>query len=139
MASKAQVKEYLACWLQLGKGLVLCNEQVTIRLQSIVCGELYSPEFEACWEQVCSPTAGDCYLEGTELTVKQLLSEQWAMIDCGRCAMPFPVPIAGVASPICPCHDLPSWPNQEVPLPRPPVSTTTYLQGIHQRLLKHPN
>jgi hypothetical protein len=134
MADHTQVKQYLAHWLQLGKALMIQGGQTIVKPETIVVGDQYSSEFEASWQQVCSPHAGECYLEGTELTVAQLLSEQWDIIDCGRCAMPIPVPNAGIAAPDCPCHDLPSWPNTELPQPRLPVHSHTHLQNIHQRL-----
>jgi hypothetical protein len=134
MADKIQVKQYLAYWMQLGKRLVLQGGQHIVSPEVIVAGDQYSSEFEAYWQQACSPGAGDCYLEGTDFTIAQLLTEQWDIIDCGRCTMPFPLPSAGVTSPECPCHDLPSWPNNELPHPRLPVSSTPHLQNIRQRL-----
>lgn len=135
MAAQSQVKKYLAYWLQLGKGVCLQDGRIIQRPQNILQGDGYSQEFEACWQQVRSPASGECYLEGTEQTIEQLLTDQWDIIGCGRCAMPMPVPVAGIASPACPCHDLPSWPNLELPQPRSPVNTTDHLQGIRQRLL----
>ncbi len=135
MASKIQVKQYLAYWMQLGKGLVLQGGQRIVKPAVIVEGNQYSSEFEAYWEQACSSESGDCYLEGTDHTITQLLTEKWDLIDCSRCAMPLPLPNAGVASPECPCHDLPSWPNDDLPHPRLPVSNRPHLQNIRQRLV----
>ncbi|MGB7417142.1 MAG: hypothetical protein WA902_23310 [Thermosynechococcaceae cyanobacterium] len=134
MADTIQVKQYLAHWLQLGKGLMIQGGQSVMKPETVIAGDQYSSEFEASWQAICSSHSGECYLEGTDLTVEQLLSEQWDIIDCGRCAMPVPVPNAGVASSDCPCHDLPGWPNTELPQPRLPVHNDQHLQDIHQRL-----
>lgn len=134
MASQVQVKQYLASWLQLGKGLALQGGQVLARPSTVIAGDRYSQEFESYWQQVCAADTGDCYLEGTDVTVAQLLSSQWDIIDCSRCSMPTPIPNAGIAGPDCPCHDLSNWPNDELPHPRQPVSNGTHLQNIRQRL-----
>ena len=134
MAAQAQVKKYLAYWLQLGKHVCLQNGRTIKQPNPVIQGERFSPEFETCWQQVRSPEFGDCYLEGTEQTIGQLLTDQWDIIDCGRCSMPLAVPNAGITSPLCPCHDLPGWPNQELPQPRSPVNSTSHLKGIQQRL-----
>ncbi|PZD71522.1 hypothetical protein C1752_06142 [Acaryochloris thomasi RCC1774] len=135
MASEIEVKQYLAYWMQLGKHLVLQGGQKTVKPGAIIAGDRYSAEFEACWEQARDPNSGDCYLEGAEFTIAQLLTEQWDVIDCGRCTMPSPIPSAGVASSECPCHDLPSWPNNELPHPRLPISNQPRLKDIRQRLV----
>lgn len=135
MADPQQVKQYLARWLQLGKALTVQGGQ-SVKPHPVIAGDRYSTEFEASWQQICAPESGDCYLEGTELTIQQLLSEQWDIIDCGRCDMPIPVPHTGAGAADCPCHDLPTWPNTELPQPRLPVRNGTYLKDIHQRLTR---
>ncbi len=134
MAKEKQVKQYVAHWLQLGKALMVNGGQTTFKPKVVISGNQYSQEFETCWQAICAPDSGDCYLEGSDLTVAQLLTQQWDITDCGRCSMPVPLPTAGIASVDCPCHDLPSWPNDELPHPRSPVSSSDYLKGIRQRL-----
>lgn len=134
MASRQQVKDYLAHWFQLGKK-VLLNDGKQARLpQPIFQGDRYSDEFEACWQQVLSPESGNCYLEGTDQTVTDLLTSAWDIIDCGRCNMPIPVRNRGIQPLSCPCDDLPLWPNRELPQPRSVVNNQQRLSNISQRL-----
>jgi hypothetical protein len=135
MASEQEVRQYLAYWFQLGKKVLIDNAQQAILPQPVIQGELYSQEFEDCWQLLLS-TNGDCYLEGTEETVAQLLSPAWNVSACARCAMPIPVHNVGMPPLSCPCNDLPSWPNTEVPAPRSPVSNQRQLMEIRERLLK---
>lgn len=132
MASPEQVKEYLAYWFQLGKGVVLPNRQAKLLPHPVLTGSGYSSEFEGCWQQILSE--GDCYLEGTEQTVQQLLTPLWEIANCSRCAMPAPASCGGIPLALCPCHDLPSWPNRELPLPRAPVDSSVHLNRIRERL-----
>lgn len=134
MASEVQVKQYVALWLQLGKKVLAQGGQQVLYPQPVLEGDQYSAEFNQCWQVISASDAGDCYLEGTDLTIRNLLTEQWQVIDCSRCAMPLPIPDAGIASPECPCHDLPSWPNEELPQPRRPIDNKHYLRGICSRL-----
>jgi hypothetical protein len=134
MASPQQVKEYLACWLQLGKSIRVGVQQEPRQIQHVLQGDQYSPEFEALWGYICSPEAGDCYLEGMAPTIAELLSDHWDIQECARCQMPTYLPSAGIASPLCPCHDLRNWPNNELPQPRAPIDSTGRLWSIHERL-----
>lgn len=133
MASQDQVKRYLAYWLQLGKSLVL-NQGETLQPKPIE-GDHYSSEFEACWQRILSVGGENCYLEGTLQTISDLLSQAWDITDCARCAMPVPMVSVGLQSNSCPCSDLPTWPNTELPLPRMPVDSRGQLDQIRQRLL----
>ena len=133
MASNEQVKRYLAHWFQLGKCVICPKQQETIRPQAIFRGDCYSAEFEKCWEKILH-TDADCYLEGTEQTIQQLLSPAWEIIECPRCDLPIPMTVAGVSSPVCTCFDLSGWPNDELPSPRVPANTTTHLHRLRQRL-----
>jgi hypothetical protein len=137
MASQEQVKEYLAYWFQLGKKVLIHNGQAALYPQPVIEGDHYSRAFEACWQQILLPESGICYLEGTEQTVEQLLSSAWIINSCPRCQMPVPMIDLGVQSPGCPCLDLPSWPNPEIPAPRSPINNSTYLNRIKDRLQKH--
>ena len=135
MASEQEVRQYLAYWFQLGKKVVIDNAQQAILPQPVIQGELYSQEFEDCWQLLLS-TDADCYLEGTEETIAQLLSPAWNVSACARCAMPIPARDVGMPPLSCPCNDLSGWPNTEVPAPRSPVNTQRQLMEIRERLLK---
>ena len=134
MASPQQVKQYIAHWFQLGKRVWLSSGQEFKLPQTVLVGNRYSAEFETCWQQIISLDSGDCYLEGTEQTIEELLSPAWEMSDCSRCDMPIPVKNMGISPTTCPCHDLHSWPNLELPIPRSPVDSQQHLQEIQERL-----
>lgn len=134
MASQEKVKQYLAYWFQLGKKVLLDNGQEAILPALIFEGDRYSREFESCWQRILASKAGSCYLEGTEQSIHQLLSPAWDINPCARCGMPVPTIEFGIPSPICPCHDLPSWPNSDLPSPRSPVDSLAHLNKIRERL-----
>jgi len=136
MASEVDVKRYLAYWFQLGKKVLIKNGQEALRPQPVIRGNGYSPEFEWCWQQILSPDSGDCHLEGTSETIAELLTPAWEVDPCSRCSMPIPVRHSGMPALTCPCNDLSSWPNTEVPAPRSPVDTHGHLIEIRDRLLK---
>ena len=102
----------------------------------VLRGDHYSRQFEECWQRITSPESGDCYLEGTSETIAQLLTPEWEIIQCARCPMPLPVRTVGMPAASCPCHDLPSWPNTEIPMPREPVNSQNYLNSIRHRLIR---
>lgn len=134
MASEQQVKQYLAYWLQLGKKVVVRNGQETIQPKTIIVGDRYSQEVEDIWNFVRSPESGNCYIEGTEQPFSELLSSNWEINPCSRCAMPVPIRTVGMPPESCPCFDLPNWPDTETPQPRDPVSTQALLLKIRDRL-----
>ncbi len=134
MASEQEVRQYLAYWFQLGKKVILNNGQQAIKPKLVIQGDRYSQDFENCWQQLRSSNLSECYLEGTEHSIAQLLSPAWEMNSCARCSMPVPVPSVGVPSLSCPCNDLPMWPNTELPAPRSPVDSQAQLAGIRDRL-----
>ena len=136
MASQQQVRQYLAYWFQLGKKVLIKSGQVALLPQPVIAGDRYSEEFEAVWQQILSPDSGDCYLEGTNETIAQLLTPAWELNPCGRCSMPVPMRSAGMPPEFCPCNDLSDWPNTSVPLPRSPVDSQTHLRDIRDRLSK---
>ncbi|MCC5898734.1 MAG: hypothetical protein JJU32_12575 [Phormidium sp. BM_Day4_Bin.17] len=138
MASETQVKKYLADWFQLGKRLVV-DQQPQLPSPLFESGR-YSDAFETCWRSVsCPQHCHKSYLEGTEISIAELLNDRWDITDCARCAMPIPLPISGVGGAVCPCHDLPSWPNTDLPKPRQAVSTQTSLREICRRLVSSHN
>jgi hypothetical protein len=132
MASTDQVRQYLAFWFQLGKGLVIGQE--IQRPEPVITGDRYSPEFEACWQRVMQLEGKNCYLQGTIQTIDQLLSSEWELSACARCEMPVPMLSLGMRSPGCPCEDMPLWPNTELPAPRVPVDSRAQLDQIRDRL-----
>jgi hypothetical protein len=134
MASSQQVRQYLAYWFQLGKGVVLENGHRTVLPRPVLAGSIYSSEFEECWQQLVAPNAGDAYLEGTQPTIAELLTPAWQIDPCARCAMPIPVKIVGLNALECPCIDIPTWPNTDIPQPRSPVDTRDRLAQIRDRL-----
>lgn len=136
MASEHQVRKYIAYWFQLGKKVLIRNGAVALLPKPVIAGDRYSREFEECWQKMISPESGDCYLQGTEETIAQLLTPAWEISACARCAMPVPLRDPGMPPELCPCNDLANWPNTEMPLPRSPVSTQLQLSGIRDRLKK---
>ncbi|WAL62683.1 hypothetical protein [Thermocoleostomius sinensis] len=136
MASSDQVKRYLAYWFQLGKPLVLNDGQETLLPQPVLQNNHYSPEFEACWNRVLEFDGHRCYLEGTSQSIHELLSSQWEIESCARCAMPVPMVSLGAQTLDCPCNDLNTWPNNELPQPRSPIDSQAQLNQIRDRLLK---
>ena len=135
MASKTEVKKYLAYWFQLGKKVFINNGAASLQPQKVVDGESYSEDFEECWQQVISSKSGECYLEGTQQTVTELLSPEWDMVSCSRCEMPVPLKNLGMPSLLCPCNDVLNWPNNELPRPREPVTSQEQLTKIRDSLL----
>ncbi len=134
MASEQQVKRYLSYWFQLGKKVVIRNGEATLRPQLVFAGDRYSDEFESIWQRILSPDSGDCHLEGTPQTIADLLTPRWSLEPCARCDMPVPLINMGIQPELCPCNDLPTWPNTELPPPREPVDSTDRLRAIRDRL-----
>lgn len=135
MASTQEVRKYLAYWFQLGKHVIVRNGRERLLPQPVIEGDRYSQAFEDCWQCITAPDAGDCYLEGTEETIAELLAPEWSVSPCARCSMPVPVRNVGMPPLDCPCNDLPSWPNLDIPLPRSPVNSQVKLKDIRERLL----
>lgn len=136
MASPTQVKQYLAYWFQLGKGVAIKNGEKILRPQPVIRGDRYSREFEECWHEITSVDSGDCYLEGTQETIAELLTQIWEINDCSRCQMPIPIRSQGMPPLCCPCFDLPNWPDNEKPEPRSPIDSHAHLLRISQRLVE---
>ena len=135
MASSEQVKQYLACWFQLGKKLVIDNGREVICPETVVINNRYSPEFEECWKKLLAIEGKNCYLEGVEPTIDLLLSPSWEINSCVKCQMPIPQIVLGLQSPPgCPCVDIPLWPNIDLPIPRIPVNNQSHLNRIKDRL-----
>ena len=133
MASVSQVRTYLAYWFQLGKPVVFNRSQTQCLPYPIFQGTCLSPAFEQCWQKITRNTA-DCYLQGTDQTIADLLATEWEITECARCSMPVPMPVCIINSSACPCNDLPNWPNDEIPQPRMGVSNESRLEDIRKRL-----
>jgi hypothetical protein len=115
---------------------VIDNGQTALLPEPVIQGDRYSQEFEDCWQLVRAPESGDCHLEGTHQTIAELLSPAWDVMGCARCSMPVPMLTVGTPDLECPCIDLPTWPNLEVPMPRAPISSQSRLIEIRDRLMK---
>jgi hypothetical protein len=134
MASELQVRSYLAAWFQLGKKLYLQNGREILLPQPVVVGDRYSTQFEDCWQKIIATQGRDSYLEGTDVTLAELLSSSWEILECARCNMPIPLANMQVTQSQCPCFDLASWPNFQLPHPRSPVNNFIYLNRIRSSL-----
>ncbi|MDZ8183800.1 MAG: hypothetical protein RMX96_02915 [Nostoc sp. ChiSLP02] len=137
MATKEEVKRYLAYWFQLGKKVISKNGEVSFLPKSVLEGDRYSKEFEESWAKILSVESADCYLEGTHETIADLLTLTWDILPCSRCKMPLAAKDLGMPALVCPCHDLLTWPNTELPTPRSPIETQEQLQMIRDRLLNN--
>lgn len=135
MATKQEVKGYLAYWFQLGKKVITGNGKASLLPQSVLDGDRYSEEFEECWQKILSSEVGDCHLEGTHETIAELLTPAWEMVSCSRCSMPVAARNVGMPALLCPCNSLPNWPNTELPAPREPIKTQDQLKTIRDRLV----
>jgi hypothetical protein len=136
MALEIDVKKYIACWMQLGKKVWMNAGQSFCLTQTVLEQNRYSPEFEQYWSEMMELDSGDCYLDGTSINIKDLLSDSWEILDCSRCDMPISLSVAGLASLSCPCSSLPNWPNTELPLPRSPIDSSERLSLIRRHLTK---
>jgi hypothetical protein len=133
MATELDLKNFVACWMQLGKGVYQPTGEL-IHLAKVLQGEQYNPEFETLWQDLSSFGLQNVYLEGTSVSLSALNTELWEIVPCARCTMPVALPIGNTASCICPCHDLQGWPNSELPTPRPPVANKAHFDRILKRL-----
>lgn len=136
MASATEVKTYLAHWFQLGKKLIWRNGETKLLPEKIIQGDGFAPQFEECWQKIMSVGGRDCYLEGSEATIQELLSPTWTINQCARCAMPIPMVEAGIQSLDCACSDLDNWPNTELPQPRSPINNQARLSRISNKIKK---
>jgi hypothetical protein len=133
MASVQKVQSYLSYWFQLGKPVIFEPDGSQCLPMPIFQGPDYSPSFQQCWGRIMAHPS-ECFLRGTDESVADLLSEEWEIVGCARCPMPMPMPIRGIKVAPCPCADLPSWPNTDIPHPRNGVCTHEQLSHLQQRL-----
>ena len=134
MASTEQVRTYLAYWFQLGKKLAWRNGEEMLLPQPIIQGDRFSPQFEECWQKIVSIGGKNCYLEGSNETIEDLLSSNWNINGCARCGMPVSMVESGIQPLDCLCSDLDNWPNNELPTPRSPINSKVQLGKIRARL-----
>jgi hypothetical protein len=136
MASTIEVRQYLAHWFQLGKTVTIPNGHCIAPAQ-VLRNDRYTPEFEECWRQTIANQ--DAYLEGTVQTVAELLTDRWDVVNCARCTMPIPLPAVGLPQDLnCTCHDLATWPNSNLPLPRAAGDVRNSTLSLRQRLAAIP-
>jgi hypothetical protein len=138
MATPQEVKRYLAYWFQLGKKVrqEIDNGERTYLPQPVLADNRYSQDFECCWQDIIGSNPDQAYLEGTDSSIGELLSSRWDVSSCARCEMPVPVRNTGMASLSCPCDDLDTWPNNEIPRPRSPVNSQQRLGAIRDRVTR---
>ncbi|MEL6490641.1 MAG: hypothetical protein AAFQ95_11815 [Cyanobacteria bacterium J06621_3] len=135
MATQTQVKNYLAYWFQLGKQVVADDGQTAYLPKTVIQGDRFSPEFEQCWQNILQGPINRFHLEGTDQTIADLLSSGWEISNCSRCDMLVPTPEIVTAQVLCPCNDLPTWPNEELPKPRLPINSEQHLNQVKERLM----
>ena len=138
MASPKEVQNYLAYWFQLGKSVHIGNGSAPQRPTPVLEGHQLSRAFQDCWQAIMANDGRDCYLDGTEETVEQLLSPQWEITDCSRCSIPIAMPVVMPVAQLCPCGDLDNWPNDEVPSPHMPINNKKHFSRLKTRLNEHP-
>lgn len=93
MAAQDQVRQYLAYWFQLGKKVFIKNGEAALLPQPVIRGDRYSDEFEECWQQISSLHSKDCYLEGTDQSIAELLTQpgRLALVPAVQCLYPCPI------------------------------------------------
>lgn len=133
MASLQKVQTYLAYWFQLGKPVILQHRHTQCLPAPLFQGSQFSADFDRCWQQIMA-CPEQSFLQGTDESIAELLSDAWEIAGCARCTMPLPMLVRGVKASPCPCADLPSWPNETMPTPRPAVSSQAHLGNLRSRL-----
>ena len=134
MASSQQVRAYLAHWFQLGKPVILDNGRSECLPRPIFGVNGYSGDFEACWQRILQYDGVGCYIRGTQVEISDLLSPAWEIGLCPRCPMPIALTTGRSTPDPCPCHDVPSWPNDQTPVPRLVVDNRKHLSQLRERL-----
>lgn len=134
MASEEKVKSYLAQWFHLGKKVIFGKTQEAICPDPVIVMDHYSSVFETYWQKILAVNGKDFYLEGTDQTIAELLSSQWEIHSCSRCKMPVPLKERGIPSVSCPCSDLSTWPNLDIPIPHSPINNKAHLHKLQLRL-----
>ncbi|MFN3361121.1 MAG: hypothetical protein ACK421_06840 [Pseudanabaenaceae cyanobacterium] len=134
MATAREVKEYLAYWMQLGRKLVIGDR--VVQLDRVIAGDHYTTRFEELWQEGQAHPTTTC-LEGSNVTLQQLLAPNYELLECPRCDLPVPSASLGPRSvQPCPCDDLNIWPNFDTVPPHPPINTASQLRSLQERLGK---
>lgn len=133
MATSQEIKGFIAQWLQLGKSIEHMDGVHQFKPSRILGYQGYSQEFETWW-QAFEENAQQWTLSGMTEPLSALYSPNFEISTCARCEMPVALPTAGVHDVACPCHDLPLWPNTELPQPRIPADSDSRLRQIHSKL-----
>lgn len=134
MASQKDVQHYLAYWFQLGKSVHISNGRITQRPSPVLEGNQFSRAFQDCWQSIMAVDGRDCYLDGTQETIEQLLSPQWEITDCARCSIPTAMQTVMPVAQLCPCGDIDTWPNNELPAPHMPINNAKHFKKLKIRL-----
>jgi hypothetical protein len=87
MASRTFVKNYIAQWMQMGKSVSLSTQGEQVSIYKILDGEEYSSSFNQLWDEISTTKADQAYLDGTDQTINDLLSDRWEIIGCARCSL----------------------------------------------------
>ena len=139
MASPREVQNYLAYWFQLGKSVHIKNGRSLQRPIPVLEGHQFSRAFQACWREIMAVKGRDCYLDGSQETIEQLLSPQWEITDCARCSIPTAIPVVMPVAQLCPCGDIDTWPNDELPAPHMPINNNEHFSRLKTRLNTYPH
>lgn len=137
MASQQDVQHYLAYWFQLGKPIHISNGRLTQRPVPVLEGNQFSRAFRDCWKLIMAVGGRDCYLDGTQETVEQLLSPKWEIADCARCSIPTAMSAVMPVAQLCACGDIDNWPNDELPAPHMPINNKNHFNRLTTRLSEH--
>jgi hypothetical protein len=136
MANSNVVKDYFAQWMQVGKKVLTQSDNKSVSISKVIDGEKYAQEFELLWTEISTNKAQEAYLEGTNETIQELLSDKWELVECPRCSLPSACIDLGVReTKACPCDTMKLWPNLDTIAPRKPIKTAKYLNNICDRLL----
>ena len=136
MASRTLVKNYIAQWMQMGKSISLSTQGKQVSIYKIINGEEYSSLFNQLWDEISTTKADEAYLDGTDQTIDDLLSDRWEIIGCARCSLLVPSLDLGPRVPVCcPCDDLPTHPNLDLVAPHVPVKLSTAINELCDRLI----
>ncbi|MEM1252059.1 MAG: hypothetical protein AAGI69_06465 [Cyanobacteria bacterium P01_H01_bin.21] len=138
MASPREVQNYLAYWFQLGKSVHISNGRTTERPTPVLEGHQFSRAFQNCWQDIMAVGGRDCYLDGTTETIEQLLSSRWEITSCARCSIPVAMSNVMPVAQLCPCGDIDTWPNDDLPAPHMPINNSKHFNRLKTRLSQHP-
>ena len=133
MATSTEIKGFLARWLQLGKAVEPVGDGQPFKPHRVLSLHGYSQEFEQWWNEF-EANSHQWSLSGSSQPLSELFRPEWEISSCARCDMPIPLLVAGLNGTDCPCSDLSTWPNLELPQPHTPRETENKLKQIHLKL-----